>query len=126
MNKILLVLLFSFAAHAQTGADAIGLGILYAASAVFGVQYSNALPKDQIKGTCKFEGSSCMGAVLTLKDHNGKALESQTITSTSGFLFGNLKETEYELEITYTRYKLKPTTQKVKPGSEVNIQLKKT
>lgn len=83
------------------------------------------LPKDQISIRCDFEGSSCLGAKVTLTEDSEKFAESQVISSVEGVVFSRLKGHSYRVSIEYPRYKVKNTSATLTRGKSATISLKR-
>ena len=85
---------------------------------------SPEIPDNQIRGKCFFQNTICPGATIALKELNDKLVQELTIDSTGEFVFTRLPKKKYKLELTYKKYGLSKTLEKVTTGAEILIELR--
>ncbi len=97
--------------------EAVGAAV----SAALRTVLSSGEKSSSVRGRCTYRGGFCPGALVELKNSKGQLVASQSLVSTDGFVFSNLKPGRYVIEVSYSRYKLKPVSKNITPGSEVDV-----
>lgn len=94
-----------------------------AVSAVLRTILSPSEKASTVRGRCTYRGGFCPGALVELKTSKGQLVASQSLASSDGFAFANLKPGRYLLEVSYARYNLRPVSKLVSPGSDVTVEM---
>lgn len=92
-------------------------------SGIFRTVMTPAQKASSVRGNCRYRGGFCPGALVELKDWKEQLLGSQSLASVDGFVFSNLRPGQYNLEVSYPRYKLKAVRKQVSPGSEIVVEM---